>query len=72
MEGLWTVCRWSGLIRGGGYWTSGGGLLVNLGGRLNDFLGGFKLLLIRSSAERVETGDGWLPSPVTGEAIKAI
>ena len=58
MDGLWTVCRWSGLIRGGGSWTSGDGSLVNFGGRLNDFLGGFKLKLIRSSAERVETGGG--------------
>ena len=45
---------------------------MNLGGRLNDFLGGFKLLLIRSSVERVETGDGWLPSPAAGETIKAV
>ena len=60
------------MIRGGGCCTSGGGSLVNLGGRLNDFLGGFKLLLIRSSVERVETGDGWLPSPAAGETIKAV
>ena len=59
------------MIRGDGNWTSGGGSLVNFGGRLNDFLGGFKLLIIRSSAERVWTGDGWLPSPAAGEAIKA-
>ena len=36
---------------------------MNFGGRLNDFLGGFKLNLIRSSAERLETSDGWLPRP---------
>ena len=43
VDGLWTVCRWSGLIRSGGNWMSGGGALMNFGGRLNDFLGGFKL-----------------------------
>ena len=45
---------------------------MNFGGRLNDFLGGFKLLIIRSSAERVLIGDDWLPSPAAGEAIKAV
>ena len=45
---------------------------MNFGGRLNDFLGGFKLELIRSSAERVETDDSWLPSPATGEAINTV
>lgn len=72
MDGLRSFCRWSDLIRGGDSWTSGGGSLVNFGGRLNDFLGGIKLLIIRSSAERVLTGDDWLPSPEAGEAIKAV
>ena len=29
-------------------------------------------MLLRSSAERVETGDGWLSSPAAGEAIKVV